>query len=191
MSDGRRELAYHGQSRATRQRLPCVMPGNLRSLALRDVLDDGGDVGEGASRIKDPRNADSHPDHLTTLTEIPFFRRVVLAPAAPHILDHLLRGLAVLFMRDVQRAERLQFLAGVADHFLKRLVRGHEMLLLIDDGDADRRCFEHAAPTLLARTECCFGTPPPKDFVLKLRGAGGDAPLELRICLTQRRFSAL
>src|SRR3982074_3856599 len=106
-----------------------------------------------------------------------------MALAALHIVDQLLRGLAVFFMRDVRRGERLQFLAGVADHFLKRRVCCREMVLLVEDGDADRGCFEHAAPTLLAGTECGFGTPPPNDFVLKVRSAGGDTLLELRICL--------
>src|SRR5712672_3794465 len=36
-----------------------------------------------------------------------------------------------------------------------------------------------------------LGSPPPKNFLLKIRGTGGDAPLEFRIGLTQRCFSAL
>ena len=98
---------------------------------------------------------------------------------------------AVIFMRDINRAERLQFLLGVANHLLKCLVSGGEVVLLIHDGDTDRRCLEHATPALLARTQRCFGIPPPHDFLLKVRGARGDAPLKLRICLTQRGLSAL
>ncbi|WP_172842752.1 hypothetical protein [Bradyrhizobium erythrophlei] len=65
------------------------------------------------------------------------------------------------------------------------------MMLLIKDRDADRGCFEHAAPTLFAGTECGFGIPPPNDFVLKVRSAGGDTLLKFRIYLTQCGFSAL
>jgi hypothetical protein len=102
-----------------------------------------------------------------------------------------LGGLAIVLMRNVQRTERLQFLAAVADHLLKRLVRCREMILLVKDGDADRGCFEHAAPPLLTGTERCFGIPPPNHFFLKVCGAGGDPPLKFRIGVVQGGFSAL
>src|SRR6202043_2473402 len=125
---------------------------------------------------EDPGGADAHPDYLVILAAIAHFRGQVLALAVSHILDQLLGDLAVVLMRNVQRTERLQFLAAIADHLLKRLVRCREMMLLVKDGDADRGCFEHAAPTLLAGTERCFGIPPPNHFFLKVRRAGGDTP---------------
>src|SRR6202042_3062503 len=140
------------------------MPGNLGALALRDVLDDGGYALERAARIERPRGADPHPDYFAILAAIPRLRGQVLALAVLHILDQLLGGLAVVLMRNVQRAERLQFLAAVADHLLKRLVCCRAMMLLIKDGDADRGCFEHATPPLLTGTQRCFGIPPPNYF---------------------------
>src|SRR5258707_13899567 len=107
------------------------------------------------------RGADTRPNHLAILAAIALFRGVVLALAALRILDHLLRDLAVLFVGDVHRAERLKFLAAVAEHFLKRCVGGREMMLPIEHGDAYRGCIEHAAPTFLARTQCRFGIAPP------------------------------
>ena len=65
------------------------------------------------------------------------------------------------------------------------------MMLLVKDRDADRGCFEHAAPPLLAGTERCFGIPPPNHFFLKVRRAGGDTPLKFRIGVAQGGFSAL
>src|ERR1700722_817197 len=128
------------------------MPGNLGAPALRDVLDDGGNALERTARIEGPRGADAHPDYFVVLAAIAFFRGQVLALAVSHILDQLLGGLAIVLVRNVQRTERLQFLAAVADHLLKRLVRCREMILLVKNGDADRGCFEHAAPALLAGT---------------------------------------
>ena len=64
-------------------------------------------------------------------------------------------------------------------------------MLLIKDGDADRGCFEHAAPPLLAGSERCFGIPPSNHFFLKVCGAGGDPPLKFRIGVAQGGFSAL
>jgi len=128
------------------------MPSNLGALPLRDVLDDGGYALERAARIEGPRGADAHPDYLVILAAIAFFRGQVLALAVSHILDQLLGGLAIVLMRNVQRTERLQFLATVADHLLKGLIRCREMILLVEDGDADRGCFEHASPPLLTGT---------------------------------------
>src|SRR3984957_2216554 len=128
------------------------MPGNLGALALRDVLDDGGYALERTARIEGPRGADAHPDYFVILAAIAFFRGQVLALAVSHILDQLLGGLAIVLMRNVQRTERLQFLATVADHLLKRLIRCRKMMLLVKDCDADRGCFEHGTPTLLAGT---------------------------------------
>src|SRR3984885_3750737 len=132
------------------------MPGNLGALALRDVLDDCGYALERAARIEGPRGADAHPDYLVVLAAIACFRGQVLALAVSHILDQFLSGLAVVLMRNVQRTERLQFLAAVADHLLKRLVCCRKMMLLVEDGAADCGCFEHAAPTLLTGPQRCF-----------------------------------
>src|ERR1700732_3163192 len=191
MRDRCRELAHHGQSRGTRQCLPGIVPGHFRTFALRDVLDEGGYARERTVRIEGPRGADADPDHLTVLTAIPFLSLIVLALAALDVLDHLSRSLAIIFMRDINRAERLQFLFGVANHLLKCLISGGEVVLLIHEVYAVRRCLEHAAPALLARTQRCFGIPAPDDFLLEVCGAGGDAPLELRIHLAQRCFGTL
>src|ERR1700738_3228103 len=171
MGDRCRELAHNGQSRGTRQCLPGIVPGHFRALALGDVLDEGGYARKRTVRSEGPCGADAATDHLTVLTAIPFLSLVVLALAALDVLDHLSRSLAIIFMRVINRAERQQFLFGVANHLLKCLISGGEVFLLIHEGDTDRRCLEHAAPALLARTQRCFGIPPPDDFLLEVCGA--------------------
>src|SRR6202035_5308845 len=44
---------------------------------------------------------------------------------------------------------------------------------------------------ITAGTERRLGVPTPNDFVLKVCGAGGDPPLELRMGLAQRGFGAV
>jgi hypothetical protein len=108
-----------------------------------------------------------------------------------HVLDHLSGGLAVIFVRDVKRTKRSQFVTGVANHSLKCLVSGSEMIALIHNRDAHCRCFEHAPPARLACPQRLLGRSPPQDFLLKIGGTLRDAPLQFRIGLTQRGFGAL
>jgi len=177
----------------------------LGALALGDGPSMTGRVwpGSGVSGIKGARGADAHPNYPAipcSDSVFPLWLVFVALPLCTVARALLLRGSrGHPSMGDIQRAERLQFLASVADHPLERFVGGRKMIVMVHDGqchtaDASNMLRQRASLVRSVRFRASPPQgPPPWRFAVRSANARSSSakPSRRRSCGGEAREATL
>src|SRR5438876_5203327 len=98
----------------------------FRLFSLRDVFGERHNESRHALRARNQRNVVAYPDQAAILASILLLDLKLLSFSLQQLAGERPVGVAVVFMGDVEKRKRPEFLLGVTYYFLLRAIHGHD-----------------------------------------------------------------